>query len=157
VQSLHNDVAHQRVSAGGALGRLFELTVRLSELMDRGLAQRGLTRARATLIWQLHHQGEQTQRELSQALRVTPRNITGLVDALEASGLAARRPHPSDRRATLVGLTDEGRRLAAALEAEHQQFAGLLFADVAKPDLAGFIGVADALLERLRDSTSLIR
>jgi DNA-binding MarR family transcriptional regulator len=144
------------VSVGGALGRLFELTVRLSEMMDRGLVERGLTRARATVIWQLHYQGEQTQREISQALRTTPRNITGLVDALEASRLAVRRPHPSDRRATLVGLTDEGRRVAAALETEHQQLAGLLFADVAKPDLTGFIRVADGLLERLRDSTTLI-
>jgi DNA-binding MarR family transcriptional regulator len=35
-------------------------------------------------------------------------NVTGIVDALEARGLAARQPHPSDRRMKLVRLTDEG-------------------------------------------------
>ncbi|HEV3399799.1 MAG TPA: MarR family transcriptional regulator, partial [Actinomycetes bacterium] len=88
--------------------RLFQLTVRLGEEMEKGLVERGLTRARAAVIWQLHQQGPVTQRTLSQALRVSPRNITGLLDALEAGGYVARGRHPTDRRATLVSLTDEG-------------------------------------------------
>ena len=55
-----------------------------------------------------------TQRELSRALRCTPRNVTGLLDALEDSGLVVRRPHPRDRRASLVNLTLGGKRTSAA-------------------------------------------
>jgi MarR family transcriptional regulator, multiple antibiotic resistance protein MarR len=38
------------------------------------------------------------------------------VDRLEKRGWAVRRPHPSDRRSSLLDLTDEGRRLADAAE-----------------------------------------
>ncbi len=40
-----------------------------------------------------------TQRALADALQVTPRNVTGLVDALADSGFVERAPHPTDRRA----------------------------------------------------------
>lgn len=52
--------------------------------------------------------------ELAQALDVAPRSITAKVDQAEADGLVRRLPDPSDRRATLVELTDAGR---AALDA----------------------------------------
>ena len=57
----------------------------MSEAMERDLAERGLTRARATMITYLHRLGPMRQRELAEALRVSPRNVTGLVDGLEAT------------------------------------------------------------------------
>jgi hypothetical protein len=91
----------RRKDAGEALDRLFEVTVVLGELMNRRLAEHGLTPARAEVI-ALHRDGPLTQRELSQALKCTPRNVTGLIDALETAGFVARNPHPTDRRAALV-------------------------------------------------------
>ena len=83
--------------AAQALGGLFEVAALLTGPMDEGIAAHGLSRARAEVIWRLHHLGPVTQRELSEALRCTPRNVTGLVDALEESGLVARAAHPTDR------------------------------------------------------------
>ena len=37
---------------------------------------------------------------------------TALVDRLQTKGLVLRRPHPTDRRSTLVDLTPRGRRVA---------------------------------------------
>ena len=34
------------------------------------------------------------------------------LDRLEAAGLVTRSPHPTDGRATLIGITEDGRRLA---------------------------------------------
>ena len=48
--------------------------------------------------------------ELSDRLHIAPRSATEVVDALEARGLVERRPDPSDRRATLVELTEHGPR-----------------------------------------------
>jgi DNA-binding MarR family transcriptional regulator len=45
-------------------------------------------------------------------LNVTPRNVTGLVDGLEAAGLVERVPDPADRRATIVHMTPEGESVA---------------------------------------------
>jgi DNA-binding MarR family transcriptional regulator len=49
---------------------------------------------------------------LGDRLQVHPTSVTNAVDRLEAQGLVRRSPHPSDRRATLAELTDEGRALA---------------------------------------------
>ena len=149
-------ILHSRASSGtdggAALERLFELALLLTDGMDRGLAERGLSRARAELLWRLRARSPMTQRELSQALRCTPRNITDLVDALETAGLVARGPHPTDRRATLVSLTDRGQAAAARMQAESQQFAAELFRDVSAAELASFVKVVDRTLGRLRAS-----
>ncbi|MGE5333189.1 MAG: MarR family winged helix-turn-helix transcriptional regulator [Nitrososphaerota archaeon] len=141
-------------NASGALERLYELAVLLVDGMDRGLGEQGLTRARAELIWRLHRQGPTTQRDLSRMLQCTPRNVTGLVDALESGGLVVRRPHPSDRRATLVALTEQGRRAAADWQAGYQEVGTLLFADLGPAELGRFAATLDILLKRLRDGTA---
>ncbi|RJN32836.1 MarR family winged helix-turn-helix transcriptional regulator [Nesterenkonia natronophila] len=48
----------------------------------------------------------------SQLLQVHPTSITNAVDRLEAAGLVERQPHDSDRRAILLVLTQEGKRIA---------------------------------------------
>lgn len=48
-------------------------------------------------------------------LQITPRSVTEVVDALEGLGLVARTPDPADRRAVLVGLTDQGRQTARSI------------------------------------------
>ena len=48
-----------------------------------------------------------------------PRNVmVTVVDKLERQGLVARMPHPGDRRAFAVTLTDKARELLPALDAE---------------------------------------
>jgi len=133
-----------------ALERLFELAVVMGDVMDSGLSAPGLSRARAEVIWHLQRHGPATQRELSQALRCTPRNVTGLIDALEAAGFVARGPHPTDRRATLVTLTDHGAATANAWSAGYKSAAGELFHDVPPADLATFVATIDHVLGQLR-------
>jgi DNA-binding MarR family transcriptional regulator len=72
------------------------------------IGRAGTTPARARLLAALQCEGSRKMSELGAQLGVTPRNITKLVDGLEAEGLVARKAHPSDRRATLVLLTDKG-------------------------------------------------
>jgi len=148
----HNEGAATQTVTSDALDRLFALTIVLADAMGRGLAERGLTRARATVVWQLYHQGPLTQRKLSQALGTTPRNVTGLLDALEADGFVARRPHPTDRRATVVSLTERGRHASAMLHAEQQACASMLFDDVPRDQLAAFMETLDLVLARLRSA-----
>ncbi len=41
---------------------------------------------------------DQSMREVSEILHVSPRTVTDMIDSLEARGLVARGPHPADRR-----------------------------------------------------------
>ncbi len=132
--------------AVAALDRLWAVSLRLGELMQRGLAMRGITLARAAVISLLARGGPSTQRALSLVLRVTPRNITGLVDALEGEGLVSRGPHPSDRRATIVSLTEAGAALAATLKREQDAFAERLFAQTDPETLRTFMSTVDNVL-----------
>jgi DNA-binding MarR family transcriptional regulator len=91
-----------------------------------------------------------TQRALSQALRCSPRNVTWLADALEGDGFITRGPHPTDRRATLISLTERGAAAAAAAHTDYQQGSARLFAGVPEADMKTFVAVLDLVLDRLR-------
>jgi len=137
-----------------ALDRVFELAARLGDMMERALDERGLSTARAEVLFVLHERGPMVQRELSQALHCTPRHVTGLIDILEAQGWVARGPHPTDRRATLVSLREQGAQAAARMHAERQEAATALFGDVPADDLATFVAVLDQVLDRIGQTAS---
>jgi DNA-binding MarR family transcriptional regulator len=134
-----------------ALDRVLQLAVLLNEDMARDLERRGLPGSRAHLVWELHKRGPSTQRALAQALRVTPRAITGLVDALVESGFVTRELHPTDRRATLVTFTKRGASAARSLERDHIDLARKLFEDLAEPTFRNFTRGLDEVLARLRE------
>jgi DNA-binding MarR family transcriptional regulator len=113
------------------------------------LAERGLTPARAGVLFVLNQRGTLVQRELSEALHCTPRHVTALIDTLETQGWVTRGPHPTDRRATLVALTEKGTAAANRMERERQETAQSLFGDLPAADLAGFVAVADHVLRQV--------
>lgn len=138
------------VEEAEVVDRLFELAVVLGDLMNRRLADAGLTPARGEVVWLLHRHGELTQRQLSGFLGCTPRNVTGLVDALEEAGFVTRSRHPDDRRALLVALTARGRALAAGWGTDRDAGTARLLAGTSKSELAVFATVLDRVLAGLR-------
>jgi len=56
-----------------------------------------------------------TQVELSTRSQIDRTTIGGLIDRLEQSGLFKRLPHPADRRAYRISLTDAGKSLEKEL------------------------------------------
>lgn len=132
-----------------AMDQLFDLAVVLGDLMNARLTHHRLTPARAEVLWVLRGRGPLTQRELSQILQCTPRNVTGLVDALLQAELVDRVPHPNDRRAVLVSLSEPGLALLAEWGAERTQGAAQILADIAPADLATFTDVLGRVLDNL--------
>lgn len=124
----------------------------LATLVQADLArferEEGLSTSRVHLLWVLGASGPSTQQSLARALDVTPRNVTGLVDGLVASGHVTREPHPGDRRATLVTLTEVGTRTVADLASSHEDLAERLFGDVPADRLATFAEVLDETTQR---------
>lgn len=90
--------------------------------LREGLAKVSISPARFQILETLVLLGPLSMVELADNLSVTKRNITTLVDGLEKDGLANRRAHPTDRRSTLVDLTDDGRtkfHTAAKVQVAH--------------------------------------
>ena len=139
---------------GAALGQVLELAVLMNHDMTQSLAQSGLTVPRAHLLWQLHHCGPSTQRALSEALEVTPRNITGLVDGLVATGFVTREAHPTDRRARLVSFTEHGARTAKEMDDGREQLSELLFSGMSDKQFDCLVEGLGEVLVRLRKELS---
>jgi DNA-binding MarR family transcriptional regulator len=133
-----------------AMDQLFDLAVVLGAVMNNRLAAHGLTPARAEVLWVLHRTGPRTQRELSQMLECTPRNVTGLVDALERAGFVERTSHPSDRRAIVVRLSESGQSLIADWSTDREHGTARILGGIRADDLAVFTAVLDKVLARLR-------
>jgi DNA-binding MarR family transcriptional regulator len=76
----------------------------------------GMSFGRARAIRRLARRS-MSMRELATALDIEAPNATVVVDDLESTGLARRRPHPTDRRAKLVEATRKGKALARQADA----------------------------------------
>jgi DNA-binding MarR family transcriptional regulator len=82
---------------------------------DAILGRFGLTFARFEVLTLLSftREGRLPMGKLGARLQVHPASVTSAVDRLERQGFVRREAHPSDGRATLAVLTDEGRSVAA--------------------------------------------
>jgi DNA-binding MarR family transcriptional regulator len=91
---------------------------------DAVLGDFDLTFARFEVLTLLSftREGRLPMGKLGARLQVHPASVTSAVARLEKQGFVTREPHPTDGRATLAVLTDEGRdvatRAAARLNAE---------------------------------------
>jgi DNA-binding MarR family transcriptional regulator len=95
------------------------LTPHWIKWLHRTAEPAGLTPARLRVLGTLRHQGPSIMHALADELGVTPRNITALIDGLEEDGLVERQRHPSDRRATVIALTELGNRVTESWWDDH--------------------------------------
>lgn len=130
-----------------ALDKVLHLATLVNSDLARFERESGLTTPRVHLLWLLGDSGPTTQQQLAAALGTTPRNVTGLVDGLVASGHVTREPHPTDRRATLVTPTDLGDSAIRDLVASHADLAAQLFGGVPAARLAAFSTTLDETIE----------
>lgn len=91
--------------------------IRLLSLRHRAraaalLAPLGLHPGQEMLLLELVRTGPTIQAQLSEALGCEPPSVTLMTGKLEAAGHIRRKPAPSDKRASIVELTDSGTALA---------------------------------------------
>jgi DNA-binding MarR family transcriptional regulator len=149
-------VKYLHVMTGTSLPeRALDQVLTLQQLVARDLAafeaRHGLTTARVHLLWVLGQQGPLTQRALAEGLGVSARNVTGLVDALVATGHLTRERHPTDRRARLVTLTPRAEAFVHQLQEGHRDLAARLFGDLSPERLTGFVTVLEDTVARFRE------
>jgi DNA-binding MarR family transcriptional regulator len=111
----------------------------------------GLSYPRLRALEELHCRGPFMMRALADQLGLTARNMTAVVDALESEGLAVRRSHPTDRRATVVELTAAGVEATEEAFEPRLQAVGELFDDVPPAEQRRFLATVETLLEGLRE------
>jgi DNA-binding MarR family transcriptional regulator len=89
--------------------------------------------------------------QISEMLRVSNGNVTGIVDKLSDEGLAQRVAVPGDRRASLVMLTDKGKSAFAEHAAAHEAWIDDMLGGLNQDDIEGMQARLDRLLDTLED------
>ena len=80
------------------------------------MTELGLSFQQSMALMQLDPDTPLPMSALAQGLQCDNSNVTGIVDRLEAAGLAERRPDARDRRVKTVALTEHGRALRAEVK-----------------------------------------
>jgi DNA-binding MarR family transcriptional regulator len=88
----------------------FTVSHALKRAINARVQPTGLSLARLRVLYQLDASPGIRIGELSTCVDVAPRTMTSTVEAMERDGLVTRRPDPNDGRATIVTITDAGRR-----------------------------------------------
>jgi MarR family transcriptional regulator, 2-MHQ and catechol-resistance regulon repressor len=91
----------------------------LSLLAEQSIANTGLCLTDFVALEALLHKGPLTISDIQDKVRLASGSMTAAVDRLERLGLVVRKSSPSDRRARVVELTLQGKRLAASCFERH--------------------------------------
>ena len=97
---------------------LSQLGVHLAEDFVHRLEPFGVEPRTYAVLKALIEDDGQSQRQLSARLGIHRNVMVAVVDKLESQGLVKRMPHPSDRRAFAVTMTDKARQLLPQLDAQ---------------------------------------
>jgi len=98
-----------------------------------------MTRAQWGVLARLERHEGMTQAEMAEALEIQPISLVRLIDRLCLHGLVERRPHPRDRRANRLYLTDKGRATLALLVPVGRTVAGEVLAHFDEPEVADLL------------------
>jgi len=86
-----------------------ELRVVLGQFIRRLRVENRFPLMHGTVLGRLDREGPLSTADLAAAERVRQQSMAQTVSELESQGLITRSPDPSDKRRTLLELTDEGR------------------------------------------------
>jgi DNA-binding MarR family transcriptional regulator len=119
------------------------------------LSTHGLTVAQFLGLAVLHRFGpEMTISEIGEMIQAPPSSMTSIVDRLERLGFIERRPHPTDRRATLARLTEPGLAMIKLIDAERHDALVAMLDGVPVDDLTLFLATLQQISAKGEATTS---
>ena len=87
----------------------------LCTAFDRRVRELGITRAQWLVLTRLHRHPGVSQSELADLMEVERASAGRMIDRMERNGWVERRPDRGDRRINRLHLTDEARKVHAAM------------------------------------------
>jgi DNA-binding MarR family transcriptional regulator len=95
-----------------------------------------------------------TMGHVGEVVQVPPSSMTNIVDRLVAAGLVSRGATPSDRRAVVVNLTNDGADLIANVESVREQILHNALKNQSDRDLTELARILGDLLAGMSDHPS---
>jgi MarR family transcriptional regulator, organic hydroperoxide resistance regulator len=144
--SPHGTLPH-RTPPHGTLLALQRATHATLQVLSRELARLELNGSEINVLAVLADGHPRSTGELAAQTATRPTTLTSVLDRLVRKGHVVRELDPADRRSFTVGLTDGGRRAAAAVDAAVRQLEESALAGLGPAELTGFHSVLQALTE----------
>lgn len=128
--------------------QLIESSRLLRNYIEHRAKSRGTTRAQWIVLFRLRQQEGLSQVDLAEVMELQPISLVRLLDRLVDQGLLERRPHPTDRRANQLYLTDTGRRLVDDLDSLRDSIA----TEALRETPVASLQTALAVLQQVKDN-----
>ena len=133
-----------------ALFQLTDVARTMRTYIDQRAREHGMTRAQWGVLLRLERHEGMTQSEMAESLEIQPISLVRLIDKLCEHGLVQRRPHPSDRRANRLYLTDKGRATLVQLAPLGREIAAGILAPMDDAEVAELLQVLLRLRNNIR-------
>jgi MarR family transcriptional regulator for hemolysin len=118
--------------------------------VNRTLVAHGLSQTMVMPLIVLHRsRGAVRQGIIAEEIGVEGPSLVRVIDQLERDGLISRVCDPTDRRAKMVTLTEDGKQKAAEIEKLLGELRGELTANIPSENLGITLDVMRALLDQL--------
>ena len=129
---------------------LWSFTPAFQRWSESLMTEKGLSPQRLRILGSIHDRGPRIMSELKEELGVTATNITALVDSLEKDGLVMRQAHPSDRRATVIELTNKAKSEMSLGCTEYKDRVAELFSELNDSECKEFTKTLEKLWNKLQ-------
>jgi len=112
---------------------------------EQSIARAGLCLTDFAALEALLHKGPLTISEIQEKVMLASGSMTAAIDRLEKLGLIVRKPSARDRRARIVQLTPEGRRVATSYFEKHARDLEQLTSVLSRPEKEHLYGLLKKL------------
>jgi MarR family transcriptional regulator for hemolysin len=136
------------------LFQLSDVARSMRTYIDQRAREHGTTRAQWAVLIRLDRQEGMTQAEMAEVLEIQPISLVRLIDRLCDQVLVERRPHPQDRRANRLYLTDKGRTMIVQLAPLAREIAGDVLDSLSESDIADLLLKLLRIKENIRSAAS---
>jgi DNA-binding MarR family transcriptional regulator len=136
------------------LFQLADVARTMRTYVDHRAREHGMTRAQWGALARLERQEGMTQAELAEALDIQPISLLRLIDRLCEQSLVERRPHPRDRRANRLYLTDKGRATLTRLAPLGKEVTGDILVSMPERDVAELLRTLLLVRSNIRNAAA---
>ena len=154
---MHDASQSERVAAIRRFSRFY---TRIIGALQEGLLQSRFTLTEARVLYELAQQSAVTATELGRQLALDAGYLSRILQRFEHEGLISRVPIETDRRQSLVSISQAGREAFAPLdERSRQEVAALLdvLPDMAQADMVAAMARVEMLLSMPQPPTYQLR
>ena len=128
----------------------------VTSALKRGFAAAGADQIKPAYIgvlWVLWQQDGLKVGDLGRLAGLEPSTMTGLLDRMERDGITLRKPDPNDRRAQLIFLTPEGRKMKEPVIKTVNQVIEKVFGDIPEEELDATKGLLQQVLANAQEGS----